>query len=245
MKRVRSSGIPSRANLFRFLMGFFLFFWLLSNPLTAQIDESRTGSWYMYIWEMKTGGGPFGLQGDFQYRNWNLIGDLEQLLLRTGIYFSPVGKDMRVALGYAHIITGSYGESRITRAEHRIYQEALFPHLLSERIQFIHRFRFEQRFFREGLVRTRWRYNLLINVMLNRDRFEKGCIYLSFYNELFINGERNASGRSYSLFDRNRLYGALGYQLSELAKVQIGYMRQNTNEWKKGQLQLSFHHKIR
>jgi hypothetical protein len=31
----------------------------------------------------------FGIQGDVQYRNWNTLGDLEQLLLRSGVTYKP------------------------------------------------------------------------------------------------------------------------------------------------------------
>ncbi len=44
------------------------------------------------------------------------------------------------------------------------------------------------------------------------------------------------------LFDRNRLYGGLGYALADRRKLQLGYMIQTTDTFSKGQLQLSFHH---
>ncbi|MEL6760323.1 MAG: DUF2490 domain-containing protein [Myxococcota bacterium] len=42
-------------------------------------------------------------------------------------------------------------------------------------------------------------------------------------------------------FDRNRLYGALGYGLTENTALQLGYMLQTTNALQKGQMQLSVH----
>ncbi len=67
--------------------------------------------------------------------------------------------------------------------------------------------------------------------------------YLAFYNEMFINGEREiGDGRTVEHFDRNRLYGALGYVPWAGVRVQLGYMRQTTNSVTKGQLQLSWHH---
>ena len=51
----------------------------------SQSNEDKPGAWYMYFWNTSFSESKFGLQGDVQYRNWNLLGDLEQLLLRGGI----------------------------------------------------------------------------------------------------------------------------------------------------------------
>jgi hypothetical protein len=73
----------------------------------------------------------------------------------------------------------------------------------------------------------------------------KNTIYLAFYNELFINGQRNVgNGNEVALFDRNRLYGALGYVIKEGLKIQFGVMNQTTDSLSKNQLQLSLHHSI-
>jgi len=74
---------------------------------------------------------------------------------------------------------------------------------------------------------------------------DKNTIYLAFYNELFINGERNiGDNKKVEFFDRNRLYIALGYFIKKQLKVQLGMMTQTTNNVEKNQLQLSIHHTI-
>ena len=71
----------------------------------------------------------------------------------------------------------------------------------------------------------------------------KNVWYISLYNELFVNGEREiGDGRTVELFDRNRAYGAIGYAIKDNLKVQFGYMNQTTNSWSKNQLQFSLHH---
>jgi hypothetical protein len=92
-------------------------------------------------------------------------------------------------------------------------------------------------------MRTRFRYNLFLNVPLNQPNLDKNAVYLAFYNELFINGEKEFGGpRAVELFDRNRFYSALGYAIKDNLKLQAGYMQQTTDTWSKGQLQLSLHH---
>lgn len=219
-----------------------LFTILINFNANSQVDEDKLGGWYMYFWDTNFAESKFGLQGDVQYRNWNVMGDLEQLLLRAGLTYSP-NSNIKLTLGYGNITTGTFGDSNDTSGESRIYQEALLPHKVSNRIFLKHRFRYEQRWVEGQDFRTRYRYNLFLNIPLNQPNLDKNSIYLAFYNELFINGQKDiGNGRNVELFDRNRLYGALGYALKDNLKVQFGFMEQTLNTNSKGQLQLSLHH---
>lgn len=212
---------------------------------TAQIDQSKTGAWYMYFFNTQFKNSQFGLQGDLQYRNWNTIGDLEQLLIRTGVTYTPKDVNVLFTLGIANITTGDFGDSNATTGETRFYQEALFPQKLGNRVYLNHRFRFEQRFVDHQDFRTRYRYNLFMNLPVNKTSLEKNAVYVALYNEIFINGETNiGDNRSVELFDRNRTYLGLGYVLKPSQRIQLGWMNQKTVLWGKGQLQLSFHHKF-
>ncbi len=203
------------------------------------IDESQMGAWYMYFFNTSHEKSKIGFQGDVQYRNWNIAGDLEQLLLRGGITFKPEKANIKFTLGYGNITTGTFGEDNSTINESRIYQEALFPTKIGERFYLNHRLRYEQRFIEEQSLRTRYRYNLFVNVALNQKEMKEKTIYLSLYDEIFINGT-GMPGQS--IFDRNRAYVALGYVLKKGLKFQLGVMNQTTNNVNKNQLQLSFHH---
>ena len=203
------------------------------------IDESKMGAWYMYFFNTSHEKSKIGFQGDVQYRNWNIAGDLEQLLLRGGVTFKPEKANIKFTLGYGNITTGAFGEDNSTTNESRIYQEALFPTKIGERFYLNHRLRYEQRFVEEQSLRTRYRYNLFVNVALNQKEMKEKTIYLALYDEIFINGT-GMPGQS--IFDRNRAYIALGYVLKKGMKFQLGIMNQTTNTVNKNQLQLSFHH---
>ncbi len=219
-----------------------LLLFLISLSATAQIDEDKTGAWYMYFWNTQFSESRFGLQGDLQYRNWNLGGDLEQLLLRGGFTYTPEAIEAKLTLGYAHITSGAYGDSDHTSTESRIYQEALLPHKAGERLLLTHRFRYEQRWVEDQDLRTRYRYNLFLNIPLNRTDMLQNTWYLAFYNEIFINGQTDiGNGRKVEYFDRNRFYSALGYALRDRLRIQLGYMEQTSNSYSKGQIQLSLH----
>lgn len=216
---------------------------LLPNEASAQFDEDKLGAWYMYFFDTTFKEGPWGVQGDVQYRNWNLGGDLEQLLLRSGVTYKPKNFNGKFTLGYGHITSGEFGDGNSTSTESRIYQELLLPHKLGGRFFAKHRFRYEQRFVENQDFRTRYRYNLFLTVPLNNKELIEKTIYLSLYNELFINGQRDiGDGNRVEVFDRNRLYMAMGYVLKKKLKVQLGVMRQSTNSWNKNQLQVSVHH---
>jgi len=81
-------------------------------------------------------------------------------------------------------------------------------------------------------------------VGLNSKELLPKTFYTAFYNELFINGERDTGLGKVELFDRNRTYFGLGYIISNSSKVQLGWMRQETEVWTKNQLQFSFHHSL-
>ena len=216
---------------------------LLHNDLNAQIQEDQTGGWYMYFFNTTLNDSPWGIQGDLQHRNWNIAGDLEQLMLRGGLTYSPQNANIKFTLGYGNITTGAFGSDNTTTAESRFYQEALFPVKFGKRFYTNHRFRYEQRFVENQDFRTRYRYNLFLNIALNKPEMERNTIYLAIYNELFMNGQRTVgNGNTVEFFDRNRLYGAVGYVIQDGLKVQFGVMNQTTDSWGKNQIQLSLHH---
>ncbi|WP_400079164.1 DUF2490 domain-containing protein [Winogradskyella sp. R77965] len=225
------------------LLGLLLFIGL--NNALSQIDQSQTGAWYMYFFSHQFKDSQWGIQGDFQYRDWQGLGDKEQLLLRSGITYSPKNGGVKFTFGYGNVTTGQYGESDDTSAESRIYQEALIPQKLGNRFYLTHRFRYEQRFVEDQDFRTRYRYNLFLNIPLNKKELASKAVYAALYNELFINGGTDiGDGREVQIFDRNRTYLGFGYVLNPKIRFQLGWMNQKTVNWGKGQLQFSMHHKL-
>lgn len=242
MRYISTEFIFAKTQALKRIFILLLLILITNHNAQAQVDEDELGGWYMYFWNTNFGESKFGLQGDVQYRNWNVMGDLEQLLLRGGVTYSP-NADIMLTLGYGNITSGAFGDSNETSSESRVYQEALLPHKIASRIYLKHRFRYEQRWVENQDFRTRYRYNLFINIPLNQPNLNKNSIYLALYNEVFINGQKNiGNGRSVEIFDRNRLYAAVGYALKDNLKLQFGFMEQTLNTISKGQLQLSLHH---
>ena len=157
---------------------------------------------------------------EVQYRSYNAISDLEQLLLRTGIGYNLTENNNNILLGYGYILSQNYIEGTDDKEdvhEHRIYQQFITRHKIGI-VAVQHRYRFEQRFV-EADFRLRFRYFLSLNIPLNNKVIIDKTVYLSAYNEIFLNTEGN-------IFDRDRLYGGVGYRLSKTVRLEIGYMNQ-------------------
>lgn len=213
--------------------------------VSSQVEQSQTGTWWMYFYNHNFKDSQFGIQGDIQYRDWQGLGDLEQLLLRSGLTYTPTNSGVKFTLGYGHITSGQFGDSDDTSTESRIYQEALIPQKLGGRFHLTHRFRYEQRFVEDQDFRTRYRYNLFLNVPINSKALSPKAYYVALYNELFINGQTDiGNNKTVDFFDRNRTYLGMGYVLNSNIRFQLGWMNQKTNTWGKGQWQVSMHHKF-
>jgi hypothetical protein len=216
---------------------------IFSLPAIAQ-SESDLGSWYMYFGNFRFSESPWAIHGEVQYRNHNILGDLEQLLLRTGLQYNLKSGQASFLAGYASITTGAQGDLVTKFHENRIYQEAILRQKLGK-VGLMHRYRFEQRWVDEADMRTRFRYAIFVNVPLNKkDLSEKGSVYAQLYDEIFINGKKPDPMAANQYFDRNRLYLGLGYRTSTQLAFQFGLMEQTGNTFSKTQLQFSAIHQL-
>ena len=195
-------------------------------------SQQDNGNWLMYFGTNKISE-KFSIHSELQYRNHTISPtNIEQLLLRTGInyHFNPTAS---VTFGYAHIGNHIYDSDKKSpeTEEHRVWQQFLSTNSLG-RLKLEHRYRLEERFI-ETDFKIRFRYRLMLFVPLNGPKIETGIIYLGVYDEIFINDKRN-------FFDRNRLYGGLGYQYSDNLHFQVGVLRQEVQTTSKTFLQFGF-----
>lgn len=198
-------------------------FLLISPQITAQ--SSDLGNWLIYIGSKELNS-KWQIHHEVQYRNYNAVGDLEQLLLRTGLGYN-LTKNTNVLMGYGYILSKNYiGETthKTSINEHRIFQQVITKQKIGT-LKLSHRYRFEQRFV-EDEFKTRFRYFLSMQIPIKSSKY-----YISGYNEIFLNGQS-------SIFDRNRIYGGLGYQLKRNMRLELGYMNQLFDASNRGQINL-------
>jgi len=160
------------------------------------------------------------------------MGDLSQLIVRTGIGYNLTENNNNILLGYGFINSQKYlpnSNNKVGTTEHRIYQQFITRQNFNK-VFLQHRYRIEERFLPNDF-QMRFRYFLGINIPINKPKIEKNAYYLSAYNEIFINAKQN-------IFDRNRFYGAIGYVINKNIKIEAGYMAQTAETNNRNQFQI-------
>ncbi|WP_284464643.1 DUF2490 domain-containing protein [Chryseobacterium sp.] len=198
-------------------------------------QKSDLGAWYMYFGNNKISK-KLNWHNEVQYRNFDGIGDLEQLLIRTGIGYDLTENNNNVLLGYGFILSQPYanGEKR-ENIEHRIFQQYITKQKFG-RFNIQHRYRLEERFLEDDF-RMRFRYMLGLNIPITQKEMLPKTLYASVYNEIFLHFDS-------PVFDRNRVYGALGYVINKNMRVEAGYMNQIQENRNRGQIQIGFYNNI-
>ena len=208
-----------------------LFVLLFFLPITLYAQKTDVGNWFIYFGNQKINN-RWNWHNEVQYRNYNFIGDLQQLLLRTGIGYNLTENNNNILLGYGFINSQRYlpnSDQKVGTDEHRIYQQFITRQNFG-RVFVQHRYRLEERFLPDDF-QMRFRYFLSLNVPINRKTMSPNTFYASAYNEFFLNGQG-------TYFDRNRLYGALGYVMGKNFRVEAGFMAQTLQNTNRNQFQI-------
>jgi len=192
---------------------------VLMLPTTSVAQESDFGNWLIYIGNKKLNS-KWNIHNEVQYRNYDVVGDLEQLLLRTGVGYNLSENNHNLLLGYGYILSENYipqTQEKTAVNEHRIFQQFTAKDRIGI-VSLTHRYRFEQRFVEEDF-KMRLRYFLAAKIPLIKAEEGSSKLYLSAYNEVFLNTKS-------TVFDRNRVYGGVGCQLNKQIRMEAGYMNQ-------------------
>ncbi|NQX86503.1 MAG: DUF2490 domain-containing protein [Flavobacteriaceae bacterium] len=192
---------------------------LCACPFINTAQSSDFGNWIIYFGNKQINN-KWNWHHEVQYRNYDAIGDLEQLLLRTGFGYNLTENNNNILLGYGYIASENYSAGTTDKHavnEHRIYQQFTTKQSVGK-LKLSHRYRFEQRFVEDDF-KMRLRYFLSLKLPFNTNEEGDYKWYASTYNEIFLNTES-------SVFDRNRLYGGLGYKLNKSIRFELGYMNQ-------------------
>lgn len=202
---------------------------LIILPYTAQ--SQSVGDWIMYFGNQKISN-RFNFHNEIQYRNYNAIGDLEQLLIRGGIGYNLSENNNNLLLGYGFIQSEVEGKNEGVKPiiEHRVFEQFITNQQFG-RFSLSHRYRFEQRFVSSSIL-YRFRYFLAAKMALNKPIITSKTFYVAAYNEVFLGPTENP-------FDRNRLYGALGYAFKKQLKVELGFMSQLFSSYQSPQFQIA------
>jgi hypothetical protein len=206
----------------------------------AQSPAGTNGNWLMGFNQTRISE-KWSLHAEAQYRSYELHPNIEQLLLRSGINYH-LNNTAFISVGYANVSNYAYNKDLmpgITTSENRIWQQVLMKNSIG-RINFEHRYRLEQRWLKNNIENkylNRIRYLLRTSVPLNTKVIEKKTLFFTMYDEVFLHFNSNP-------FDRNRLYGAFGFQFLKLTNFQIGGLLQTVNNVTKSYLQLAMFYNL-
>ncbi len=144
--------------------------------------------------------------------------DLDQLLVRSGLGYE-LAKDLSVWLGYGYIPV--FAEAGKVVNEHRLWQQLLWSSEF-DRFSFTSRSRLEQRFI-EGAGVTAWRYRQFVR--LAHPLARPLPLSLVLWDEAFVH-LNSASPTIQTGLDQNRIFAGLGWQVTQPARIEIGYLNQ-------------------
>jgi hypothetical protein len=180
--------------------------WLIG---TVQLPGNATHKW--------------GGFAEVQARTNGVFHDYFYNELKAGASFD-IDPNFTVFVAGGRYSTGDYQDlgAGPLNVEKRLWEQLTLTQY-SHRLKLEHRYRVEQRWlaFRDGNTefRQRFRYRLNGFLPLNHKVIEPGTVFLSAYDEIFLNPKG-------PVFERNRVYGGVGYQFDKHFIVQAGYVNQ-------------------
>ncbi len=180
-----------------------------------ETGENNLGSWHMYFGTNKISE-KFSIHTEGQLRYYEQAKNFNQLLLRTGLNYH-INPNAIATMGYGYITTdGTFEEfpDETNSKEHRIFEQLILKNKVGDFL-FEHRYRLEQRFLDFGETtdtQHRARYRLQVTLPLTN------TFFLNFYDEIFLNLQDE-------VFGQNRLYAALGVNVTHNLSVQAGYLK--------------------
>jgi hypothetical protein len=200
-----------------------------------RVQTDNYNIWFSYNGDHKFSQ-KLGVHLEYQERRNSWGANNQQHLIRTALnyHFLP---NCFASLGSAFVQTYPYGKFPVKAdfPEFRIYQQLQYSNNFW-RFESVLRFRLEQRWsylpiLKDGnyVHNSKATYTNRIRVFqrfsfpLNNTEIIDKTLYISTYDEIFINFGKNVS---YNIFDQNRAYLGLGYKVPKLGRVELGYMNQ-------------------
>lgn len=209
--------------------GTFTLFFLTSLSLFSQEEKvvpNPGGYWVTYTGDNKINK-RIGIHSEVQFRNFFIPRTVETFLTRVGlnVYIQPYAM-ATAGYGYFYGTPSTNDVIGSKTSEHRIWQQLILRQK-TKNIFMEHRYRLEQRFIenisngtKREEHRLRYRFQTLFPLYSVSPHLRH--LFVAVNNEIMINFRSNPS----KLFDRNRFFAGLGYQVSPKMNFQIGYLNQ-------------------
>jgi len=139
--------------------------------------------------------------------------------LKGGINYK-LNKNAAVFIGtgqYGTYANGGNFKRPMATHEFRLWEQLVVNNYIG-RVKMEHRYRIEQRWVNHK-YRNRFRYRLNPVIPINKSSVTKGTLFATLHDEVFFTSKA-------PYFERNRVFGGLGYMISRPLTLQVGFMRQ-------------------
>ena len=199
---------------------------------------AELGSWAMLFNQTRLHS-KWSLHSEIQFRSFDVQPNTEQLLIRLGMNYH-FNSTTIFSAGYGRITNYLDDEKIIkspTSIENRAWEQLILKNTTG-RVLLEHRYRVEQRWIESNSItsyKNRIRYLLRTTIPITKKELTKNTVFTSFYNEIFIHINNTP-------FDRNRLYGAVGFQFSNALSAQAGCLLQTVGTKSKYYLQFGLNY---
>lgn len=202
----------------------FLAFGLNAQKQVIQIEKTFLG-----VFNQTRFSNRLGLWTDLHHRMTDdYFGRPLQSLGRIGLSLF-VTDNFRITAGYCLAYNYPPKGFRASKIEHRPWQQLFFRQNIGK-IQTIQILRLEERY-NQIVVNdeasshfhytNRLRYNFLLLLPFSKQGIVPKKLFGVLNNEVFINFGKNVM---YNVFDQNRFFAGLGYQISKHSSLHVGYM---------------------
>ncbi len=199
-------------------MKFFLKAMLLLIPFFSFSQNKNLGTWTTINTKVNLNN-KWTVWNELQLRSQLFYDNPYYYEVKGGVAYS-INKNFTVLVGVGKYLTYSDDgdfKKPLANNETRNWQQLTISHYL-ERIRFEHRYRVEQRWQTTG-YRNRFRYRFNMDVPLNNTKLTPKTFYISVFDEIFLTNKE-------PFFQRNRLFGGLGYKLNKNIVLVSGLLHQ-------------------
>lgn len=213
-----------------FLIAFFICSSFVAHA-QKQIDN-HLNSWWNTSTTVKVND-KFSVSGLYSWRRYDLVNTWQQSLARIGFNYK-VKDNFTVTPGYDFVVTFPYKKG-YDFDEHRIFEQFTIKNKIG-RIGVTHRYRLEQRFLQNIIVndqneyvpngsrfRQRIRYRFILTMPLNHKEMTDKTLFISVFNELFLNIGKGAGVKP---LDQNWVNASLGWKFNSKTSLKLGYQNQ-------------------
>ncbi|MEO9873067.1 DUF2490 domain-containing protein [Ekhidna sp.] len=217
----------SRVLVMMFMISAFCLSAQQAPPLEKEIT-STTGVW-LGVYTKYHFNDRWAYYGEYHVRKKNGFDDMAQVYLRFGATYT-LKKYLDITVGVVHPFywAPNQNDPDVDKIvpQYRLWQQAVLATPF-DHIKLYHQLRMEQRWRRDYekgssfKLTHRFRYKMTVYIPLNKPAFENHTLFLSLYNEIFIQAGKSIV---YNHLEDNRSFAGLGYNLSEQFQIQGGYM---------------------